>query len=69
MSNLHCKLNFIGDYFTFEDMASTNGSWLRLSKEAEESKVMPITHGSFFKIGSTAIYEVVEPVLQEREQK
>lgn len=37
MSNLHCKINLIGEKFNFEDIASTNGSWLRLSKECEES--------------------------------
>jgi len=37
MSNLHAKINLIGKKFFFEDIASTNGSWLRLSKESEES--------------------------------
>lgn len=38
MSNLHCKINLVGEKFNFEDIASTNGSWLRLSKEGEESQ-------------------------------
>lgn len=61
MSNLHCKINLIGDKFIFEDIASTNGSWLRLSKECEESKPSILTHETIFKIGNSAMYEVFDP--------
>ena len=66
MSNLHCKINLIGDRFYFEDIASTNGSWLRLSKECEESKPYLLSHGTIFKIGNSAMYEVYDP---ENEKK
>ena len=61
MSNLHCKINLVGDKFYFEDIASTNGSWLRLSKECEESQPTPLSHGTIFKIGNSAMYEVIDP--------
>lgn len=66
MSNLHCKINLIGDKFNFEDIASTNGSWLRLSKECEESRPNILTHGTIFKIGNSAMYEVFD---HENEKK
>lgn len=37
MSNLHSKINLVHDVFYFEDIASTNGSWIRLSEENHES--------------------------------
>lgn len=61
MSNLHCKFNLIGDRFIFEDMASTNGSWLRLSKEGTTSAPYPLDRNAVFKIGNTAMYEVRLP--------
>ncbi len=61
MSNLHCKINLVGDKFNFEDMASTNGSWLRLSKESEDSEPKLLYHGTIFKIGNSAMYEVDDP--------
>lgn len=61
MSNLHCKINLVGQKFIFEDMASTNGSWQRLSKEGIESSPVPLTHETVFKIGNSAMYEVSVP--------
>lgn len=58
MSNLHCKINFVGNKFYFEDMASTNGSWLRLSKEGVQSKPIILQNRTIFKIGNSAMYEV-----------
>ena len=58
MSNLHCKINLIGKRFYFEDMASTNGSWIRLSKEGMISGPVPMTADTIFKIGNSAMYEV-----------
>ena len=58
MSNLHCKFNLVGDRFIFEDMASTNGSWLRLSREGVRSEPYPLDRAVVFKIGNTAMYEV-----------
>lgn len=66
MSNLHCKINLIGDKFHFEDIASTNGSWLRLSKECEESQPCSLVHGTIFKIGNSAMYEVYDPEQQNK---
>ena len=61
MSNLHCKFNLIGDRFVFEDIASTNGSWLRLSKEGVTSPCFPLERNVVFKIGNTAMYRVRFP--------
>ena len=60
MSNLHAKINLIGKKFFFEDIASTNGSWLRLSKESEESTEKQLLHKTVFKIGNSAMYEVID---------
>lgn len=66
MSNLHCKINLIGSNFIFEDMASTNGSWMRLSYEGSSSEPYLLTHGTIFKIGNSAMYRVcVPPRVQE----
>lgn len=61
MSNLHCKFNLIADRFLFEDIASTNGSWLRLSKEGLASPAFPLDRNVVFKIGNTAMYKVRFP--------
>jgi predicted component of type VI protein secretion system len=54
MSNLHCKVNLVQDKFFFEDIASTNGSWLRMSLEANESDSFPLKEQMVFKIGNSA---------------
>lgn len=58
MSNLHCKINQIHDVFLFEDIASTNGSWHRLSDESKESQKIILKESMVFKIGNSAMYEV-----------
>ena len=58
MSNLHCKINQIQEVFLFEDIASTNGSWQRLSDESKNSEHFPLKEGMIFKIGNSAMYEV-----------
>lgn len=60
MSNMHCKINLIGDKFFFEDCASTNGSWLRLSKEGEKSEYITLDSKTIFKIGNSAMYQTEE---------
>lgn len=67
MSNLHCKINFVGNKFYFEDMASTNGSWLRLSKETMQSKPVILQNRTIFKIGNSAMYEVTYPAVEAKE--
>lgn len=67
MSNLHCKINLIGNQFLFEDIASTNGSWLRLSKESEESEPKLLCNNTVFKIGNSAMYEVFDPDSEKKE--
>lgn len=62
MSNLHAKFNLIGNKFVFEDMESTNGSWLRLSSQGEKSAPYLLDRYVAFKIGNTAMYEVKLPV-------
>jgi pSer/pThr/pTyr-binding forkhead associated (FHA) protein len=57
MSNLHSRLNLVGNKFYFEDMASTNGSWLRLSKENFESGPFMLLNKTIFKIGNSAMLE------------
>lgn len=39
-------------------MASTNGSWLWLSKESSESRPINLIDDTVFKIGNSAMYEV-----------
>lgn len=58
MSNLHCKINQIQNIFLFEDIASTNGSWQRLSDENKNSEYYSLKEGMIFKIGNSAMYEV-----------
>lgn len=60
MSNLHCKVYLIQNKFILEDIASTNGTWLRLSKEGFRSDFTWLTNGSIFKIGNSAMYEVID---------
>lgn len=69
MSNLHCKINLISDCFMFEDIASTNGSWLRLSKESEESEPKELIHKTIFKIGNSAMYEVYDPSFEQKAEE
>lgn len=68
MSNLHSKINLIGEKFYFEDIASTNGSWLRISKECEESEPCTLNQGTIFKIGNSAMYEVFDPDTEKKEE-
>ena len=68
MSNLHCKINLVGKRFVFEDIASTNGSWLRLSQETEESEPKLLKHGTIFKIGNSAMYEVHDPEIENKQK-
>lgn len=58
MSNLHCKIILMNDRFLLEDIASTNGTWLRLSEESLESQEVILTHQMIFKIGNSAMYEI-----------
>ena len=37
LSNLHAKFSMENGKFIFEDMCSTNGSWMRLSEEGSKS--------------------------------
>lgn len=60
MSNLHCKINLVQNVFYFEDIASTNGSWVRLSEENQESRKFELKEQMVFKIGNSAMYEVVQ---------
>jgi hypothetical protein len=66
MSNLHCKINLIGNNFIFEDMASTNGSWMRLSLEGACSEPYLLTNDAVFKIGNTAMYKVGVPLRPQK---
>ena len=61
MSNLHCKVNLVGSNFILEDMASTNGSWMRLSLEGVQSEPYLLTQNIIFKIGNSAMYRVCMP--------
>ena len=58
LSNIHCKINLIEDHFYFEDIKSTNGSWLRFSDEQKKSKKFLLKNNDIFKIGNNSIYEV-----------
>lgn len=58
MSNLHCKIYLIQDKFFLEDIASTNGTWLRLSREGSKSEPALLNNDTIFKIGNSAMYQV-----------
>lgn len=45
----------------FEDMETTNGSWVRLSKEGNSSEPLQICNNMIFKIGNSAMYKVTIP--------
>jgi predicted component of type VI protein secretion system len=64
MSNLHCKINQIQNVFLFEDIASTNGSWQRLSDESKNSEFHGLKEGMIFKIGNSAMYEVEKVIIE-----
>lgn len=49
LSFIHAKLSQIGSVWYFDDMNSTNGSWLRLDKS------QLITHGLIFKLGNANV--------------
>ena len=70
MSNLHIKVNLIQDQFFLEDIASTNGTWLRLSEECKESTAMPLVDQMIFKIGNSAMYEIehTKKVVEKKEE-
>jgi pSer/pThr/pTyr-binding forkhead associated (FHA) protein len=44
LSNLHAVFSMVNGKFVFEDMSSTNGSWLRLSAEGKNSKDHALQH-------------------------
>ena len=50
-------------------MASTNGSWLRLSKEGVQSKSVLLQNRTIFKIGNSAMYEVNYPSVEVKESE
>lgn len=56
MSGLHCKIIFFNDKFYLEDFGSTNGTWIRISKENQKSKEFPLGNGSIVKVGTTVTY-------------
>lgn len=56
MSTLHSKISYIMGKFVIEDMSSTNGTWIRLSKPEEPSHPCRLTDGTVFKIGATSTY-------------
>lgn len=44
-----------------EDLDSTNGSWMRLSKEQSKSPPFILKEETIFKIGNSAMYQVMLP--------
>ncbi|EGR33735.1 hypothetical protein IMG5_041730 [Ichthyophthirius multifiliis] len=56
LSNLHAKIYFIDMKIILEDHGSTNGSWLRLSKEGIQSESYSLDNNTTFKIGTTSTY-------------
>ncbi|KRX02394.1 Sterile alpha motif/pointed domain [Pseudocohnilembus persalinus] len=57
LSNQHCRFFMNGSLFYVEDLSSTNGTWLRISMEGEESELYPLQDKSVFKIGTTSTYQ------------
>lgn len=51
LSNLHAVFSMCNGKFVFEDMSSTNGSWMRLSNEGKKSMLFPLKHKDEIKIG------------------
>ncbi|CAK85925.1 unnamed protein product (macronuclear) [Paramecium tetraurelia] len=56
LSNIHAKICLIDGRVYLEDMGSTNGSWLRLSREGQPSQLYPLQNQTVFKIGTTSTY-------------
>ncbi|KAL4468271.1 hypothetical protein ABPG72_015807 [Tetrahymena utriculariae] len=56
LSNVHAKIYFMNNQFFLEDNASTNGTWIRLSKEGDTSQEWEIQNNTIIKIGSTSSY-------------
>ncbi len=69
MSNVHCKINLIGSSFYLEDIASTNGTWLRISPPNVPSKDFILKSKSVFKIGNAAMYEIDRVIEKEISNK
>jgi pSer/pThr/pTyr-binding forkhead associated (FHA) protein len=53
MSNVHANISYSNGKFVFEDMSSTNGSWLKLT----EDDPTYLENNSVFKIGTLSIYK------------
>lgn len=56
LSGIHSKIFRIKDLWYIEDIATTNGTWLRLSREGEESPRFLLEDKCQFKLSSNLIY-------------
>lgn len=56
LSNIHATISYSDNKFYIEDMGTTNGTWERLSMEAEASEQFEIRDKTVFKIGSNQTY-------------
>ena len=56
LSNIHSSITNIEGKFLLEDLATTNGTWQRLSEEGTESPRYLLKDKTVFKIGTTYTY-------------
>jgi len=56
LSNVHSTISVMEGRYYIEDMGTTNGTWERLSMEAQHSNLFEIEHETMFKIGSNQTY-------------
>ena len=56
LSNVHASIFSIDNKYYLEDMATTNGSWLRLSPEGYRSPPYELKDKQVFKLGASQSY-------------
>ncbi len=60
MSNLHAQIFRVEHEYFIEDLESTNGTWLRLSRECARSKPFLLREGMHIKFGTSLNFIVSE---------
>lgn len=56
LSGIHARLSTLHRQIIVEDMSSTNGTWIRLSRSGEKSQPALIEDRAVFKVGNTSTY-------------
>lgn len=75
LSNSHSEMFISDQVFYLEDRASTNGTWMRLSGEGQESDAYLLEEGIIFKVGTSSTFQVkkaagsLQPVNKKIDEK